>query len=141
MIKETITYTDFNGDMRIEDFYFNLSVPEVIKLEAKYNGGLSSYMEEVSKSGNAGVILEFLTDFILHSYGVKSEDGRRFIKSDEATEDFSQSEAFSELLMRLFSDANKASNFINNLIPKQIQKFAQEQSNQVDKVSGIISNA
>ena len=115
MIKKTITYTDYEGVQHTDEFYFNLSRAELIKMEYSIQGGLMKKIEKLSKSVDPTQIMPLFSDIILKSYGVKSDDGKRFIKSKELSEEFSQTEAYSELLVELFSDPDKAGEFIRGL--------------------------
>lgn len=118
MLKKTIKYTDFNGVEREEDFYFNLSKAEVTEMELEKEGGLSAHMERiVAANDNAAIVKEF-KNIILKSYGEKSADGKRFIKSPELSIAFSQTEAYSELFVELATDAEAASKFINGIMPQ-----------------------
>jgi len=118
MLKKTIEYTDYNGSQRKEEFYFNLNKLELIEIDAKYPGGLTATINKLSKEENSAKIIELVKDMIIKSYGVKSEDGKRFIKNQEVVDAFVQTEAFSELFMELATDADKAANFFNGIVPK-----------------------
>lgn len=118
MIKKTVKYVDFNGEEVTEDCYFNLSKAEVTEMELSVEGGFSVLLESVVKSGDTTRIIEVFKELILKSYGVKSEDGRRFIKSKQLSEEFSQTEAFSEIFMELAINAESTSAFINGIMPK-----------------------
>lgn len=117
MVKETIIYTDYNGVEHTEDFYFNLTQAEVAEMELSVDGGLSKQIEDIVKEQNPGKILSSFKKLILLSYGVKSEDGKRFVKNDQLREEFSQTEAYSVLFMKLASDSDAASNFVNGIMP------------------------
>lgn len=119
MIKKTITYTDYNGTERTEDFYFHLSKPELMELELNTEGGLSNKIKKIIAAQNAPEIIKTFKEVIEKSYGVKTEDGRRFMKSDELFKDFSETEAYSTLYLELATNAEIASAFINGIIPKQ----------------------
>ena len=118
MLKKTITYTDCNDVERTEDFYFNLSKAEVIEMELTTTGGMTKVIEKIISAQDTPALFRIFKDLILKSYGEKSLDGKRFIKSEELSEAFSQTEAYSELLTELVSDADKASKFVNAIIPK-----------------------
>lgn len=122
MIKKTIKYTDYNGKVREEDFYFNLNKAELTEMEFSHDGGLTGLIERVVKEQDNKEIIRIFKDLVLKAYGVKSDDGRRFIKNDELRDSFAQTEAYSELFMELATDADAASAFINGItpaIPKQ----------------------
>lgn len=124
MLKKTITYTDYNDVERTEDFYFNLSKAELVMMENSVIGGMRQRLEKIVKSQNNVEIMEVFKDLITRSYGVKSDDGKRFIKSDAITDEFVQTEAYSELVMELLTDPEKASNFINAILPKGVLQEA-----------------
>ena len=108
MIKETITYTDYNGNERTEDFYFNLTKAEVMELEMSTKGGMAEMIQRIVAAQDQPAIIKIFKDLIIKAYGVKSPDGKRFIKNDEVVDEFVQTEAFSELFMKLATDADAA---------------------------------
>lgn len=118
MLKKTIEYVDYNGNTQKEDFYFNLTKAELTELEVSVDGGLSAMMERIIKEEDHREIVKIFKDFILKAYGVKSEDGRRFIKTQELRDEFSQTEAYSVLFMELATDAEAAAAFINSFAPQ-----------------------
>lgn len=115
MIKQTIKYTDFNGVENEEVFYFNLTKAELTKLELGKKNGMSNHIKEVVESGDNAELLEILTSLILDSYGAKSEDGKRFIKTKTLREEFEQSPAFSEIFMKMLTTPESAEAFINGI--------------------------
>lgn len=121
MVKKTVTYTDYNGVERTEDFYFNLTEAEASEMELSVDGGLSNMIEGVIKAKSVPAIVKIFKELLLKSYGEKSADGRRFIKSQELSTAFSQTEAYSILFMELGSNADKASEFVNAIIPSSIR--------------------
>ena len=118
MLKKTITYTDFNGVERTEDFYFNLTKAEIAEMELEVPGGMTTMIERITKTQDAPSLIKVFKDLILRSYGKKSDDGRRFIKNKELVEEFKDSEAYSELFMELATNAEAASAFVNGITPK-----------------------
>lgn len=118
MIKKEIKFTDFNGEERTEDFYFNLSKAELAEMEVTTEGGLKNRLEKIIESKDNKEIFLTFKDIIKRAFGVKSEDGRRFIKSEEMTEEFMQTEAFSELFVQLAENPDEANAFISGVIPK-----------------------
>ena len=122
MLKKTVTYVDYNGVERTEDFYFNLSKAEVTEMELSVEGGFSKMLEEVVKSNDNARILELFKEMVLKAYGEKSADGRRFIKSKELAEAFSQTEAYSEIFMELAMDEKAAAAFVNGIMPANLGK-------------------
>lgn len=120
MIKETIKYTDYNGNELVEDFYFNLSKSEIAEMELSYPNGLADHITKMTQSNNGAEIIKIFKELILSSYGRKSDDGKRFIKSYEESQAFSQTEAYSELFMKLATNADAAAEFVNGIVPKQL---------------------
>ena len=120
MIKKTITYTDYDGNNRTEDFYFNLSKPELMEMDFSATGGMEKMIKRIVDAQDTKRIIEVFKDIILKSYGEKSADGKRFIKSKELSEGFSQTEAYSELFMELATNDKAAADFINGVIPKSL---------------------
>lgn len=120
MLKKTIKYTDFNGTEREEDFYFNLSKAEIMEMEMSTAGGFAEMLQNIVKAQDGPTIMKIFKDIILKAYGVKSPDGKRFIKSEELSTEFSQTEAYSVLFMELATDADAAGAFINGIIPVDI---------------------
>lgn len=124
MIKKTITFTDYNGTERTEDFYFNLTKAEVMEMEMSVKGGLAEMIQRVIAAQDQPAIIKIFRDLITRAYGVKSPDGRKFMKSTELTEDFVQTEAFSELYMELATNAEAAAAFVNGIVPADMAKQA-----------------
>lgn len=117
MLKKTITYTDYNGVERTEDFYFNLSKAEIMEMEMGTSGGLSEMINKIVAAQDAPAIIKIFKDLILKAYGEKSPDGKRFIKSDEIATAFSQTDAYSQLFMELATDTDAAAAFVNGIVP------------------------
>ena len=120
MLKKTISYVDYEGNERTEDCYFNLTKAELTEMEMGVTGGFSEMVNRIIQAQNMPEIIKLFKGLILKSYGVKSPDGRRFIKKEELSEEFSQTEAYSILFMELATDADKASEFINGIVPADL---------------------
>ena len=125
MLKKTITYVDYDGNERTEDHYFNLSKAELIEMRYTENGGLEKYIEKIISEQDNSKLLVLFKNIVLKSYGQKSLDGKRFIKSEELTNEFIQSEAYSELFVELM-DAEKCAEFFNSIIPKDLLEDADD---------------
>ena len=115
MLKKNIKYTDYNGVERNEDFYFNLSKAEVTEMELTTAGGFAEMINKVVATQDVPSIIKIFKELILKAYGEKSPDGKRFIKSEELSREFSQTEAYSNLFMELATDAEKAAEFVNGI--------------------------
>ena len=116
MRKETITYTDYNNVTRTEDFFFNLNEAELTALQYGVDGGMKEMLERIVKSNDNKQIMACFRELIAKSYGEKSPDGRRFVKSKELSEAFMQTEAYNELMLRFMTDANYSAEFINDVL-------------------------
>ena len=117
MLKKTITYTDYDGNERTEEFRFNISEAELTEMELSTEGGFAEMLDRIVKAQDAPAIIREFKKLILMAYGVKSPDGKRFIKSEQLSQEFSQTEAYSKLFMELATDAKAAADFVNGVIP------------------------
>lgn len=124
MLIKNITYTDYDGNERSETFYFNLSKAELMELEMSVDGGWAERIQQIVNAKDVPTLSKIFKDLILRSYGEKSPDGKRFIKSAAISEAFSQTEAYSELFMELISDPDSASAFMNGIVPAIQEKPA-----------------
>lgn len=143
MIKETIVYKDFNDNELVEDFYFNLTKDELILFGTDSNEftkmmrinedgkDLNEMLESIKHETDIKEIYRSFRDIILLSYGEKSEDGKRFVKTEDQTEAFEQSNAFSELIISLIADGEKAAKFIDGIIPSDLRDQVEEIMNNV----------
>lgn len=120
MIKLTETYKDFNDVERTEDFYFNLTEAEVMELEMSTSGGLAVTIERIVAAQDAPAIIKIFKKLVLDAYGIKSPDGKRFIKNDTIKAEFEQTNAYSNIFMRLATDADAAAKFVNGIMPSNL---------------------
>lgn len=122
MLKKTITYTDYNGLERTEDFYFNISEAELAEMELGTTGGYGEMLKLIVATHDVPALAKIFKELVLKAYGVKSADGRQFIKSEQLSTEFSQTEAYVKLYMEMARDANKAADFVNAIIPSHMSK-------------------
>lgn len=120
MFKITKTYTDFNGNERKEDFYFHLTEAEVLKMQLGTTGGLAETIQRLIDLQDGPAILSIFEDLVMKAYGVKSADGREFIKNQAIRDSFAQTQAYSDIYVELATDADKASKFINGILPANL---------------------
>lgn len=118
MLKRTINYEDFEGNPKSKEFYFNVSPSEVVEMEVEYPGGFAAAMSRIVNANDEKAIVAEFKKLILFAYGEKSEDGERFVKSDEIRERFTQTAAYSALFMELASDDGAAVAFLQGVMPK-----------------------
>ena len=131
MLKKTIKYTDYNGVERTEDFYFNLNKAEIMEMQLTTVGGLDAYLKKIISAQDMPTLMRIFKDLVLKSYGVKSDDGRRFIKNEKLREEFEQTEAYSILYMELSTDAEAAAAFVNGIIPADVAKQLPKDPNEI----------
>lgn len=117
MLVKTIKYVDYDGVERTENFHFNLTKAELTEMELSTSGGLTKTLEKITSEQDSKRIMEIFKDLILKSYGEKSLDGKRFIKTQELRDSFAQTEAYSELFIELATNAEASAAFVNGIIP------------------------
>lgn len=120
MLKESITYIDFNGLERTEEFRFNLTKTELTRMETSKSGSLSALLTKIVNAKDMPDILEAIEMLILKSYGEVSADGKRFDKSDKLSEDFSHTAAYDALFEKMITDDQYAYNFILGIMPAEL---------------------
>lgn len=138
-IKE-IKYEDYNGETVSEKFYFNFTKAELATMNLEQEGGLQNYIDKISNERDTPKLIKLFQDLILRSYGVKSEDGKKFIKVKDGhklAEDFMQTDAYSEYFMMLVQDEKEAEKFINGIIPKDILKEVESKKKDNPSISSI----
>lgn len=124
MLKKSITYVDYNGETRTEDFYFNLTKAEIIDMELSVEGGMSEYYKRILSAKDIPELIKVFKDLIKKSYGVKSADGKRFIKNEEVYNEFVQCPAYSELFTQIAMDADGfATEFVEGIMPKDLDNL------------------
>lgn len=126
MYQKKIKFTDFNGKEREQTFLFNLTKAELAELELSTEGGLEEYVRKIMEAQKTPEIAELFKKLILMAYGEKSDDGMRFIKKDpvrgKLADEFEQTDAYSEFYIELATNADSAVEFVNGILPAQIQE-------------------
>lgn len=122
MLKKTIKYTDYNGNERTEDFYFNLTKAELMEMELSVDSGMTTMLRKIIQTQQNSKLADLFKQLLLKSYGEKSDDGKRFIKSQELRDAFEQTEAYSELYMELATNAEAAIEFVKGIVPNDLAK-------------------
>lgn len=117
MLKETITYTDYNGVERTEDCYFDLSKAELVEMHLSTDGGLDTMLDRIVKAKNGSEIIRVFKMLLMKAYGEKSDDGRHFRKSEELSQAFTQTPMYDKLFMELVTDSDKAAKFVKGITP------------------------
>ena len=141
MLKKTITYEDYDGNTRTEDLYFFISEAELMEIELTTPGGFANKLERITKAQDGAEIMRIFKELILNAYGEKSEDGRSFIKKKNGvrlSEAFEQTEAYNKLYTELLMNPDKASAFVNGIMPKNIMDKVNKMEPQA-KTTGLPS--
>lgn len=120
MHKEPITYIDYNGTERTEEFYFNLTEQELIDMQLTTAGGYAETVKAIIDAKDQPALIAIFKELLHKAYGKKTPDGRRFDKSKEILDDFIHCPAYSKLYMRLVTDDKFAAKFISGLIPAEL---------------------
>lgn len=131
MLKKTITYVGYDDQERTEDFYFNLTKAEIAEMELSTEGGLTQLLTRMAAAKDGRSMIKFFKEFILKTYGEKSPDGRRFIKSEELSQEFCQTEAYSQLFMELMTEKDAMAKFVRGVIPTDIAEVASQDTTQL----------
>lgn len=121
MLKKTITYIDYNDEERTEDHYFHLTKAELLDWQMSVSGGMQAYLNTIMESRDNVAIYQAFREIFVMSYGVKSPDGRQFVKNDEVRDAFFQSEAWSEMIMEVMSDPSGAAEIMASIVPKDLR--------------------
>lgn len=120
MLIKKIEYTDYNGETRSEDFYFSLNKSEILRMNMSKRGGMEEYLKRMVEENDPEKLTKMFEDIILMSYGVKSEDGKKFMKSEEISADFKNSAAYDELFYQLATDTNEVIKFLTGILPPEM---------------------
>ena len=120
MLKKTITYKDYNGEKRTEDYYFDLNETEVIELQITTEGGLENMINKIVASNDTAEIYQLFKKIVFAAYGVKSADGRHFTKNESVREEFQSSPAYNELIKSFMTNPQSAADFINAILPTEM---------------------
>lgn len=123
MFAKKITYTDFTGETRTEEFLFHMSKTDIVKWQYSVNGGIDELFRQVINSNNQAALINLVTDLIHRAYGEKSVDGKKFEKRRngvDLADAFEQTAAYDILFMELISNSESASQFINGIMPPEL---------------------
>lgn len=126
MIKQTVKYTNYNGEMVEEDLYFNLTRLEMMDMEMDEHGAMSQRIDRMKKAKDARAAYYEVKEIVIKSFGIRSEDGKYFHKNEKIREDFLNSAAYDEFFMSLFGSTQKVTDFVNGIVPAEAIKKAME---------------
>lgn len=136
MLKREIKYLDYNDEEVTDTYYFNLTKSEIIEMESGREGGLESFLKRIVETKDQASLIAEFKKIILHSFGVKSDDGKRFMKSETLRNEFEQTAAYDALFIDLATNENSAAEFIKGILPKDMQTVIA----QIEQVGAAPSN-
>lgn len=146
MYKKTITFTDFDDEVRVEEHFFHVSKTELTKLNLNENGGLKGIADGLTQARSVNKVAELIAELIHLSYGVKTGDGRNFIKSEEVWNDFYYSNAYDALYQELINDGKAAAEFVKEILPKDMKAsvakaISEEEKKEKEKTKAVKKKA
>ena len=139
MLTRTITYTDYNGVERTEIFRFNLTRSEIVEMQLETEGGLDKFLQKIIDAKEQTKLISLFKRLVLKAYGEVSDDGRRFMKSKEISDAFSQTEAYNQIFMELATDTDAATKFVNGILPKNMNNPGADVADVTTKVIADIT--
>lgn len=122
MLKKTYTYKDYNDIERTETFYFHFTEAEILDMEMSAEGGFAERVQRIIDAKDQAALMKLIKKFVIDAYGVKSDDGRRFIKNEEVKTAFLECPAFSDIFMDMVTNDELAAEFVNGVIPDTMKK-------------------
>ena len=138
MLKKEITFEDFEGNKVTQNFYFNITRAEAIEMDASAAGGLQNYAKAISEKKNPARVIGLIKDLILKSYGEKSDDGMRFMKSPEISAAFAATDAYSVLFTELLTNTQSLIDFFVGIAPTDSKAKIKEEAKRLPKVEELI---
>lgn len=135
MLKKSITFTNYDGETETGTYYFHLSKAELVKLEMSLDGGIRGHMQRLIDAKDGETIMKEIDRFIMMAYGVRTTDGKGFVKNDLVREQFKSSEAYSELFIELCTDASKVAHFINGMVPNDLKQDIEELQANIERAA------
>lgn len=121
MLKKTITYEDFDGLERTEDFYFNLTKTELTEMNLSKQGGYAQYLKDIVNAKDGPTLAKLFKELLLMAVGQKSEDGRYFLKNDTIRQNFECSAAYDVIYSEIISNEDAAVEFFTKMLPASLQ--------------------
>lgn len=124
MYTKKITYTDWLGNERTEEFNFTITKAALMEMQFEREGGMREYLQRIIDAKNRKELMEMFKDLVLRAYGEISEDGKYFIQDDNTKKRFASSPVYSMLFMKMTDDADFAKEFVNGILPPDLDKAA-----------------
>lgn len=140
MYKVDLEHENFDGETVTSTLYFNITKTRLAK-----NLELRDELDEIQKMiggetreltpGEIQKIVNLVEKIMKISYGVRSEDGKRFDQRADRWEEFQQTAAYDAFLYSLFETPSKATEFMVGVMPKDLIRQAEAQIKQVEEAN------
>lgn len=118
MIKQHVSYEDYDGNKVEKDLWFHLNKSDLAKMSLGFDNGLIEGLTELQKKGDKKAVAEFIDNLLVNAYGVRKPGSDVFLKTPEIKEDFQYSLAHDEILMMLLGgEDDEIINFIVGIMP------------------------
>lgn len=132
MIKQHVSYEDYDGNKVEKDLWFHLNKSDLAKMSLGFDNGLIDGLTELQKKGDKKAVAEFIDNLLVNAYGVRKPGSDVFLKTPEIKEDFQYSLAHDEILMMLLGgEDDEIINFIVGIMPGM---SAKDRANVIEQV-------
>ena len=118
MIKQHVSYEDYEGNQIEKDLWFHLNKSDLAKMSLGFEGGLIDGLTELQEKGDKKAVAEFIDNLLINAYGVRKPGSDVFLKTPEIQQEFQYSLAHDEILMMLLGgEDDEIINFIVGIMP------------------------
>lgn len=132
MIKQHVSYEDYDGNKVEKDLWFHLNKSDLAKMSLGFDNGLIDGLTELQQKGDKKAVAEFIDNLLVNAYGVRKPGSDVFLKTPEIKEDFQYSLAHDEILMMLLGgEDDEIINFIVGIMPGM---SAKDRANVIEQV-------
>ena len=132
MIKQHVSYEDYDGNKVEKDLWFHLNKSDLAKMSLGFDNGLIDGLTELQQKGDKKAVAEFIDNLLVNAYGVRKPGSDVFLKTPEIKEDFQYSLAHDEILMMLLGgEDDEIINFIVGIMPGM---SAEDRANVIEQV-------
>ena len=119
-----VTYKDWLGNERTEEFNFNLTKAALMEMQFEKEGGMREYLQRIIDAKDRKELMTMFKDLVLRAYGEISPDGKYFIQNEETKARFASTPVYSMLFMELTDNADVAAEFVNGIMPPDLDKVS-----------------
>lgn len=117
-----IKFKNSKGEIKEEDFQFELNDQDLVVVDTMLPGGLIPYFDTMMATHDSVMLVYFIQTMLLTSYGRFSKDGKSFDKSLKVKDKFFNSIPY-HLLIELFLDSPKElATFLEEIVPEYITR-------------------